>query len=91
MFRKNPTMRQSEVWFAGDIANLLTGLDAVPLPSGDYEAGWRNALSALAASIGYERIEAVRSPMVSIVPNDQQIDAPVFAMLALQVGREVTR
>jgi hypothetical protein len=86
MFRKNPTTRQSEVWFAGDIVNLLTSLDAVPLPAGDYAAGWANALEALAKAIGYERVGTDRAPMVWIIDEAEQI-AGAGAALALPAGR----
>lgn len=86
MFRKNPATRQSEVWFAGDIANLLMSLDAVPLPAGDYAAGWANALEALAKAIGYERADAGRAPMVWIIDEAEEI-AGAGATLALPAER----
>ena len=62
-----------EIWFQSDIGNILASLDSVPVPSGDYADGWRDALAALGLAIG---IEARRSPRVRIVPNGRLIDAP---------------
>ena len=86
MFRKNTRVKQQEIWFCGDVANLLASLDSVPLPSGDYAAGWRNALEAVAVSIGFERVDNGSGPVVWVVP-DGQLGAPVIDMMALPSGR----
>lgn len=65
-------MMAQEVWFRGDIANIIVSLDSVPVPGGDYAAGWRDALLALALALGIERRN---SPVVRIVPNGRMIDA----------------
>ena len=68
-----------EIWFRDDIANIIVSLDSVPVPGGDYAAGWRDALLALALALGIERRNP---PVVRIFPNGPMIDAP---------GREVSR
>lgn len=92
-FQCTPNTGQ-QIWFLDSLRNLLNALDAVPLPGNadGYAVGWLGALSAMATALGLQQVgDDARAPMVWIVPNGQQIDAPVVDMLALPAGREVRR
>ena len=73
-----------EIWFRTDIGHILSSLDSVPVPSGDYAAGWRDALATLGLAIG---IEQPRAPSVWIVPNERQIGAPGQVVDLVEVRR----
>lgn len=76
-------MMAQEIWFRSDLANILISLDSVPVPPGDYAAGWRDALLATGLALGIERRN---SPVIRIVPNGQLVDIGTGAALV-----EVTR